>query len=354
MSGGGLGEALPAATFGFREPGLRTIFDLSFFVLITTIGLNVVFGIIVDSFSELRDEKYQTQEIMESECFICGLKAFDFERLGNGYDTHVHCEHNMWDYVCFFLHLEVCACASVSVRACGLAWFSKEETKVILNWASLAQTLFVAAIVPFLLLFLLLLFAVACRPTHQQEKDHTEYTAHEQFVFEQFQRNEYAFFPVNHALSLEGVRDNGVEDRLEKVEGALQQVLSRMQQDADSRAAEEKRREIEVCAPHCCVCFMAILRAGGGGGFGRAEQGARSSAGGGGFQCVACVSLCCVLCCVWRLCCHQLINTRLLTTCCATPQESKASLKRKSTLQRQQTSQASQDDSDDDHGSGEQ
>ena len=61
------------------------------------------------------------------------------------------------------------------------------------------------------------------------------------------------------------MRDNGVEDRLEKVEGALQQVLSRMQQDADSRAAEEKRREIEVCAPHCCVCFMAILRAGGGG-----------------------------------------------------------------------------------------
>ena len=36
---------------------LRLIFDLSFFIIVTTIGLNVVFGIIVDAFGELRDEK---------------------------------------------------------------------------------------------------------------------------------------------------------------------------------------------------------------------------------------------------------------------------------------------------------
>ena len=35
----------------------RLLFDLSFFVIVTTIGLNIVFGIIVDSFSELREER---------------------------------------------------------------------------------------------------------------------------------------------------------------------------------------------------------------------------------------------------------------------------------------------------------
>ena len=35
----------------------RLIFDLSFFIIVTTIGLNIVFGIIVDSFSELREER---------------------------------------------------------------------------------------------------------------------------------------------------------------------------------------------------------------------------------------------------------------------------------------------------------
>eukprot|EP00043_Microstomoeca_roanoka_P019214 m.213666 g.213666 ORF g.213666 m.213666 type:complete len:2617 (+) comp16958_c0_seq4:400-8250(+) len=183
MAGGGLGEALPAATFGFAEPGLRTLFDLSFFILITTIGLNVVFGIIVDSFSELRDEKYQTQEIMESECFICGLKAFDFERNGNGYEAHVRHEHRMWDYVAFFLHLE--------------------------------------------------------------GKEKTDYTSHEQYVYEQYDKLEYAFFPVNHALSLEGRRDTGVEDRLTRLEETLQSVLHRMDQDAQERATEAKKREMQ-------------------------------------------------------------------------------------------------------------
>lgn len=35
----------------------RFFFDVTFFIIVTTIGLNIVFGIIVDTFSELRDEK---------------------------------------------------------------------------------------------------------------------------------------------------------------------------------------------------------------------------------------------------------------------------------------------------------
>lgn len=35
----------------------KNIYDLSYFIIITVIGLNVIFGIIVDTFSELRDSK---------------------------------------------------------------------------------------------------------------------------------------------------------------------------------------------------------------------------------------------------------------------------------------------------------
>ena len=42
----------------FKDAALRAVFfDLSFFIIVTTIGLNIVFGIIVDTFSELRNEK---------------------------------------------------------------------------------------------------------------------------------------------------------------------------------------------------------------------------------------------------------------------------------------------------------
>ena len=35
----------------------RALFDISFFAIVTTVGLGVIFGIIIDTFSELRDEK---------------------------------------------------------------------------------------------------------------------------------------------------------------------------------------------------------------------------------------------------------------------------------------------------------
>ena len=45
----------------FNNAAIRVIFfDLTFFIIVTIIGLNVVFSIIVDTFSELRDEKVRS------------------------------------------------------------------------------------------------------------------------------------------------------------------------------------------------------------------------------------------------------------------------------------------------------
>jgi hypothetical protein len=41
----------------FFKFGFLVIFHLSFFIFITTIGLNIILGIIVDTFSELRNLK---------------------------------------------------------------------------------------------------------------------------------------------------------------------------------------------------------------------------------------------------------------------------------------------------------
>ena len=41
----------------------RLLFDLSFFIIVITIGLNIVFGIIVDTFSELRDERVSDEGV---------------------------------------------------------------------------------------------------------------------------------------------------------------------------------------------------------------------------------------------------------------------------------------------------
>ena len=50
-------QAVPLVSGAFRELGWRMIYDISFFIIVTTIGLNIIFGIIVDTFSELRDAR---------------------------------------------------------------------------------------------------------------------------------------------------------------------------------------------------------------------------------------------------------------------------------------------------------
>ena len=41
----------------FHQFGLLSLYHIMFFIIITTIGLNIVFGIILDTFSELRSNK---------------------------------------------------------------------------------------------------------------------------------------------------------------------------------------------------------------------------------------------------------------------------------------------------------
>lgn len=43
---------------------------------------------------------------MAGECFICSQQSFEFERRGKGFKHHVKEEHNMWNYLLFFIHLE--------------------------------------------------------------------------------------------------------------------------------------------------------------------------------------------------------------------------------------------------------
>ena len=50
-------QVIPLRTGKFHESGLRVIFDVSFFVIITTILLGIVFSIILESFNDMREER---------------------------------------------------------------------------------------------------------------------------------------------------------------------------------------------------------------------------------------------------------------------------------------------------------
>ena len=58
----------------FQEPLFvaRFFYDLLFFFIVIIIILNLIFGVIIDTFADLRSEKQQKDEILRNTCFVCG------------------------------------------------------------------------------------------------------------------------------------------------------------------------------------------------------------------------------------------------------------------------------------------
>jgi hypothetical protein len=106
-AGGGIGEVL----FNSKQKdndslGDRFVFDLIFFVLVLIILLNVIFGIIIDTFSELREEKKERSRNTTQMCFVCGVHKGVYDLLGSGvFKRHIEHEHNMWAYLKFMVFL---------------------------------------------------------------------------------------------------------------------------------------------------------------------------------------------------------------------------------------------------------
>jgi hypothetical protein len=62
-NGGGIGDSMNTVDLN-KKMGERTLFDITFFMLINVISLNIIFGIIIDTFSQLRDSQNERSKIL--------------------------------------------------------------------------------------------------------------------------------------------------------------------------------------------------------------------------------------------------------------------------------------------------
>lgn len=109
--GGGLGDALlldfEYAVTRFDTYHIqRIVFDVISFLVIQTILLQMFFGIIVDTFADIRDERNHISQDQRTYCFICGLPSSTLNFKGNGFDHHTTKEHNMWSYFFYYVYLQ--------------------------------------------------------------------------------------------------------------------------------------------------------------------------------------------------------------------------------------------------------
>ncbi|XP_077049524.1 inositol 1,4,5-trisphosphate-gated calcium channel ITPR2 isoform X2 [Siphateles boraxobius] len=106
-NGGGIADVL--RKLSKEEPMFpaRVVFDLLFFFIVIIIVLNLIFGVIIDTFADLRSEKQRKEEILKTTCFICGLERDKFDNKTVSFEEHIKSEHSMWHYLYFLVLVKV-------------------------------------------------------------------------------------------------------------------------------------------------------------------------------------------------------------------------------------------------------
>lgn len=108
-AGGGIGDFTDKVSFK-AAPGTfvgRFFFDVIFHILMIWSLGNFFLGVIVDSFTDLRDKTEQYAYDLENVCFICQLDRDDSIRMNINFENHVTFDHNMMNYIYFITYLQI-------------------------------------------------------------------------------------------------------------------------------------------------------------------------------------------------------------------------------------------------------
>ena len=107
-NGGGVGDITEPVHFNDETEKylFKLAHDASFQIIVNIICLNIIFGIVVNSFAELRDQKSKNDFDTHNRCYICNLEYMVFDRqVEGGFPRHIEKDHNLWQYVYYIVHL---------------------------------------------------------------------------------------------------------------------------------------------------------------------------------------------------------------------------------------------------------
>eukprot|EP01015_Nassula_variabilis_P018871 TRINITY_DN311_c0_g3_i5.p1 TRINITY_DN311_c0_g3~~TRINITY_DN311_c0_g3_i5.p1 ORF type:complete len:368 (+),score=50.02 TRINITY_DN311_c0_g3_i5:67-1170(+) len=165
----------------------RVLYDFTSFFIPVVIIIQIVTGVIADTFEVLRNEEEERTNDMNNVCYICGFdRDFIQEKMRNqeGFITHVKEDHYLWHYFFYIAYIEV--------------------------------------------------------------KDKTEYTGHESYIAECLQTNSLAWFPINKGISLGTVEEECDKDPavvLQDLQKTLDEVDKKIEHVQKTIEEAEERKE---------------------------------------------------------------------------------------------------------------
>ena len=83
------------------------LYKYSFYLIIRVMMIKIIFGIILESFTELRDNKNSIERDRYFRCFICNIEKDDCEKKNENFSEHCNKVHNVWNYLDYIIMLRL-------------------------------------------------------------------------------------------------------------------------------------------------------------------------------------------------------------------------------------------------------
>jgi len=84
----------------------RFFHDLAFFIIIIIFLLNIIFGIIIGTFRDLRINSWKKENDILNKCIICDDDKENIEKQNQSYENHCEVVHNIWSYIYYIILLK--------------------------------------------------------------------------------------------------------------------------------------------------------------------------------------------------------------------------------------------------------
>ena len=104
---GGIADRMSKRSYNYN-PSMyisRFIYEMLYFWSQTVMLQGMLFSIVIEAFSELRNKELEIEKDKNEICFICGIDKASCEKNGQKFEEHTTKEHNLWTYVDYILGL---------------------------------------------------------------------------------------------------------------------------------------------------------------------------------------------------------------------------------------------------------
>ena len=105
---GGIADRMSRRSYNYN-PNMyisRFVYEMVYFWSQTVVLQGMIFSIVIEAFSELRNKEFEIEKDKNEICFVCGVDKSSCEKNGQKFEEHINKEHNLWTYVDYILGLK--------------------------------------------------------------------------------------------------------------------------------------------------------------------------------------------------------------------------------------------------------